>query len=942
MFLNGGRPMKPTRLIGSILLTLSLVASAPAAELDSESPPERLSWEELRDRAQKRDWEAVGITRGQTLGIQAHSPSGLDWDFLGPRPIQSEYWSNSTDASGRISAILPHPTDPATVYVAAALGGVWRTTDAGATWKPLTDALSSLSSGALCFKPGDPGTIYYATGEQHGAIDNFPGDGLFRTTDAGATWTKIAGVGLVGSYIARVVAHPTASPNVLYLASDAGLRRSTDAGASWTGFSAGSTCTDVVFDPSNGDVVYSAHWGKGIYKSVDRGVTNLALTTGLPAAGSGFGRIQIAIAPSNPLLLYASYHSEATQGLYGFYKTVDGGLTWTQIPGVPNYLGSQGWYDHTIIVNPTDANLVFAGGVYPYGGPTGTPKGVVRSLDGGLTWLDVTAGTNGQTLHPDQHILAYDAAGRLWVGNDGGVWYSADHGTTWVNCNTDLEITQFYFVGVHPSDQDRLLGGTQDNGTLQYSGTVGWPQWEAGDGGATLYDQDDPGYYYTSYVRLNPTSRWLNFGYDANVTGPWASSGDRASFIFSPLIEDPNFLSGLLAGTYRVWRSTNRGTSWTAISGDLTSGGGVLYALAVAESDANTIYAGSTDAHISVTTNGGASWNLRDTGQLTRVRRIALDPLDPSHAYCVQEGRNAGRVFSTTDAGLGWSDITTDLPAGALALCLAVDWRASAARLYLGTDRGVYVSHNGGASWLAADTGLPNTVVYDLAVDETNDWILAATHGRGMWRAFTDLTPPLVTVVFPNGGETLNIGADANLQWSATDGVVVASVDLELSRNGLAGPWETIATGVANTGSHLWNVTGPATLDALLRVTARDNSTNTALDVSDAVFRIRDPVVAAEPAEPAAAFALGSITPNPTAGTARIEYMVPTGSRVRVALLDIQGREIARIADGQHRAGHHVVVWDGMSRGGPLRAGLYFVRLQAPGVERIQRLVVAR
>lgn len=950
-------------VLASIPLPAAAGTPRPGPERDRESPPERLSKEELAERAAGLgDRVPVGWTVAGHPRIESHSPSGLDWSFLGPRPIENEYWSNLNDASGRVSAVLPHPNLPGTVYAAAAMGGVWRTSDDGATWTPLTDGLSSLSSGALCFAPDQPETLFFATGEQHLAIDNFPGDGLFRSLDAGANWTKIAGAGDIGNYVARIAAHAS-TPGLMYAASDLGFMRSVDGGVTWSANFAGDWCTDLAVNPVNNDVVLSAHWGIGIFKSPDGGVSQMQLTTGLPVAGSGFGRIHLAIAPADTGVVYASFHDEASGGLFGLYRSDDGGATWAQIPDVPNYLGTQGWYDHTIIVDPDDPDIVFAGGVFPYDLAT---NGIVRSIDGGASWTDVMAGANGQTVHPDVHHLAWDAAGRLWVGCDGGVWRSSDLGANWTNCNADLEITQFYFVGVHPTDDGRLLGGTQDNGTLQYFGAIGWPQWIGGDGGATLYEQGDPSHYYSTYVRLNPVYRWLNFGYDGDATGPWVAAADRASFIFSPLIEDPNVPGGLLAGTYRVWRSDNRGTLWSAISGDLTDGTGVLYSLAIADGDPDKIYAGTTDSRVQVTSNGGASWDLRVSGLGSgRVRRIVLNPLDSDEAYCVQERRTLERVFHTTDAGQNWTGVSGDLPSGVLTLCLAVDWRPAVPRLYAGTDRGVFVSRDGGATWLHADTDLPGTAVYDLVLDLANDWLVAATHGRGMWRATTDVTAPSVSVLAPNGGETEIVGSSTSLDWTASDDATVESVDVELSRNGLAGPWEPIATGVPNSGSVPWIVTAPVTTTALLRVTAHDNSANAGEDLSDAEWTIAAEPTAVPPSDARVAnFNLAPVAPNPTSGAARIAWVVPVSADVRVSLMDTQGRELVTFAKGRYQPGSYVVTWDGRVGGAPAPAGLYFVRLWsaagaefgrrrhpeaaearatiAGGVSRVQRVAVMR
>jgi hypothetical protein len=309
----------------------------------------------------------------------------------------------------------------------------------------------------------------------------------------------------------------------------------------------------------------------------------------------------------------------------------------------------------------------------------------------------------------------------------------------------------------------------------------------------------------------------------------------------------------------------------------------------------------------------------------------------------VVERRTDARLFETIDAGDNWVSVTGDLPEGLITLCMAVDWRTPTPRLCVGTDLGVFVSHDGGAEWLHADTALPNTIVYDLRLDVANDWLLAATHGRGMWRAHTDVLAPTVTVVSPNGGNSLLIGSNVNLDWTAADDATITAVDLELSRAGLGGPWETIATGIANTGTYAWNVSGPVTGDARLRVRATDNSANLAEDLSDASFAISDGATAVEPVRSADVLALAPVTPNPTRGRAHIDYALPAGGDARVSVLDVQGREVAVLANGMHSAGPHQLAWDGRASAGPVAPGLYFVRVAlASGATRIQRIAIVR
>ncbi len=656
--------------------------------------------------------------------------AALSWTNLGPQPVEDEYWSGNADASGRICAVLVDPDDSNIIYIAGAQGGVWKSIDNGVNWMPLTDHLSSLSSGDLAFDPFDSDIIYYGTGELHYASTCVYGDGLFKTTDGGTSWTKIASASTVGSYIPRIIVKPTAS-DTLHLATDLGYLRSTDSGANWTLVMDYDHCNDLAISPVAPNVVFAAIRSDGIYKSINDGASFVKLAGGLPT--SGFGRINMAISPSNPLVLYASFVDASSGGLYGMYKTTDGGTNWTHLTNTPNYLRSQGWFDNCIIIHPTNTLICYAGGVFPFG--VGD-YGMIKTVDGGANWTDITIGSTGQgtnnQLHPDHHCLAIESDGTLWVGCDGGLWKTTDGGANWINRNHNLGLTQFYTVAVHPTDSNFLVGGTQDQGAARFDGSLGWPQLNAGDGGPCAVEWDSPNIYYTTYVFLDPLYKWNNGVYQGIVTGPW--SGDRASWCNGALVVDQNQANTLLAGTYRVFRTTNSGTNWTNISGDLTGGSGHLRSLAVANGASNTIYSGSSNGRVYVTTDA-STWNLRNSGlPSSPIPDIVLNPSDWQEAYLCVYRSSGGRVFHTANAGVSWTDITGDLPDGLRGMSLALHFTMPPT-LYLGTDYGVYSTSNGGTNWVEDSSGLPSMEIYGLGLDRANNLLVASTHGRGMYRA---------------------------------------------------------------------------------------------------------------------------------------------------------------------------------------------------------------
>jgi photosystem II stability/assembly factor-like uncharacterized protein len=701
-------------------LSLSFAVRRPIVEPTTVSELERLA-----AAASER------IPRG---AVDRSQGSGEPWVFLGPLPIEHEYWAGDTFASGRISAIVVDPTNAATVYMAAAQGGNWKSTDAGANWVVLGDRLSSLSSGALVLEPGNPNVLYYGTGEQHYSGDSYYGDGLFRSTDAGATWSKIALKAAVGSYIARVLVRSD-STNILFVASDRGLLQSTDQGLTWTVRLSQNWCNDIVANPQSPLRLFAGIHSNGVFRSTDGGYTWTKLTSGLPT--DSLGRINLAISQSDSSVAYASFVNGNTGGLRGMYKTTDAGISWSRLESTPNYLGGQGWYDNCLAVHPANPSICYAGGVFPYDSGY---YGVIRTTDGGSTWVDVTSADNGSQLHPDQHILAFGPDSMLWVGNDGGVWRSASPEDSWVNCNRTLGVTQFFNVALHPTDSSFMLGGNQDNGTERYEGRLGWPQVAAGDGGPSVVEWDSPNIYYTTYVQLRSLSKWDDGVYQGDVTGPWTS--DRADWCNGALIVDPNQPNTILAGTYRVFRSTNSGASWDSISGDLT-GGGVLRSLAVAGAGSDTIYSGSSDGRIYLTTNA-ADWDQCNSGlPAAPIPDIVVAPGNYRTAYICCDRASSSRVFKTTDAGATWTNITGDLAAGLRGMSLAVGFGPNPPELYLGTDYGPYVSTNDGTNWVRFGDSLPDIAICDIAWDSVNRVVVAATHGRGMWRL--PVTPGGVT-----------------------------------------------------------------------------------------------------------------------------------------------------------------------------------------------------
>jgi len=897
--------------------------ATPAAESEEhESPPQRLD---------KGTLEALGAAASAPEPVKGRfsamglGPGGLDWTFIGPRPITGEYWSSGGDVGGRVCAIAPHPTNPSLVYLAAAQGGVWKTTDAGATWAPLTEGLPSIASGALTIDPLVPTTLWYGTGEQNECGDCFYGAGLYQSTNGGTTWARVATTAQVGSYIARVLL-ATGSSDTLLVACNRGIVRSVNHGSTWTQVLATGWGDDIVADPVTRDHLVAAIDGKGLYLSTDAGATWTQTMT-LP------GRTNLAISRSNPTVVYASA-ATAPGALYGAYRSSDGGATWASLTVPRDYLGGQGWYNNVAIVSPTDSSTVLVGGVYPYNSSEG---GIMRSRDAGVSWTDVTSGVDHVAVHPDQHAFAFGPDGTLWLGNDGGVWKTSDLGDHWTDCNATLAAAQLYTVAVHPSDPNDILAGTQDNGSIRYTGTVDWGVVSSGDGGPVMYERAAPNYFFTTYVRLDPVEEWNNGAYVRDVTGPW--SGDRADWANGPLLEDPITSGTYYLGTQHLWKTVNQGVAWTAISGDLTAGAGDLRSVAISPLASGVFWTGASDGSIRRTRDGGTTWTV-STRMGGAVTAFVPSPTDTATAYASVDISSGARLVRSNDGGGTWTSVTPTLAAGLRGLSLAVDWRTSPERLYLGTDYGVYTSLDGGASWVNSSTNMPSLAVYGLAIDLPHSRLLAATHGRGMWTAALDVTGPALALTSPVGGESWPLSGARTITWTATDPSGVASVDLALSLDGGVTYPTVIASGLPNSGSYSWTVGPIATSNARVKVVAHDGLGQPSSSASAGNFWI---TVNASADAAGVAFALDPVAPGLGTGPFRVGFGLPAAANAAVDVYDAGGRRVRTLASGPFGAGEHTLVWDGRdATGGATAPGVYFVRLQSAGRDAVRRIAVLR
>ena len=663
-------------ILGLGLFSLTSIFDGDGLRLDSALLPFRIegSGEELGESRRRENWlyfqraypaETIPVEAGMRMieqlereearmrelraraGNEAEAPDQqLVWVSIGPQPILGgfSFGSPQTNASGRVSAIALDPrydgANNQTVYVGGAQGGVWKSTDNGANWTPLTDGQTSSAIGAIAVDPNNPNVIYAGTGESNDCGLCYYGAGLLKSTDGGSTWTQITGPATSAGVPAflnvgftKITIDPTNS-SVVYAATGAafignansfpqrvsattvGLWKSTDGGSTWRNLDPSSSnsttrCHDVIVDPQNNNRVYAAMRLTGVFRSNSGGEpgTWTRLTGGLPEpastpANSSFVRIILAsgppIAPSTTTTLYAAYAGR-DDNLFGIWRSTDGGDNWVrvttpQLPGQANY-------NLDLTVDPADGRIVYYGTAAnePYNGGT-----LLRSRDAGGTWADLSLG-DGQSggLHPDTHQIVVAPANRniLFTGNDGGVWRTnnaTSDTVSWAQLNNTLSITQFMSVALHPTDANILIGGTQDNGTLRYQGNVGWDFVDGSDGGFTLIDQSNPQVMYHTYFNVNnQDSGGALIGPLVSLTGgglgSWRFRGcnsctareggfnpsDRVAF-YAPMALNTGFTGAngnvVYFGTHRLYRSSNRGSAWIGLGASVDNFGADLTA----------------------------------------------------------------------------------------------------------------------------------------------------------------------------------------------------------------------------------------------------------------------------------------------------------------------------------------------------------------------------
>jgi len=631
--------------------------------------------------------------------------------------------SSGTMYSGRILDI--ELTTPGLTRIGAASGGLWGLT--GTTIVPISDNLSSQVIGSFCTKPGDVNTIIAGTGE----YNTYGGTGIFLTSNGGTSWLQSSlNTGI--PYTVFKIRYNTQNTSQIFAASDLGFFRSDDGGLTFNQKLQGVT-TDLLIGPNISGMVWTSVWNDGLYLSSNNG-DNWTRVSGGGYPSSDIGRTSLGIASNGSTnYLISSIAKNSDNSLLGIYISYNNGSSWSNISPSYNIFNQQGWYDNIIAGSPTVHGVVIAGGVVLW-----------RSTDFGNSW----AAINDANDHPDQHAIAWDNNGSVWVGNDGGMTVSNDAGVTWNTSKNTFPITQYYNIGVGGNTSNNysgiIFGGAQDNGI---SGTTNngsvWAQTAGGDGGGVCIDPNNQNMIfctdgvfggYWSFQRLVSSDYGVNWtfsnnGIDPNSTFDPKIRNDQVPQVFLFNNSGPYVYE---SQDYVNWTKLNT----TAFASDvfnlnvaIYSGGEVIYA------SLNSVTSGQI-----LEVNDEGNWYERSAGLYpnTTVRSVAQHPTDNNVAYALMNGLGfSQKIFATTNRGVNWTDITGDMPD--IPMADLVPHPTDPNTLYLGTEMGCYKTTSGGQNWIRWNNGMPAaTIVTEMSyIDSTaangKFYIVAGTFGRGVW-----------------------------------------------------------------------------------------------------------------------------------------------------------------------------------------------------------------
>jgi hypothetical protein len=753
--------------------------------------------------------------RGKDGGDADTRAVSQQWRSIGPSPTTPAFPNNWGVTSGRLNSIALHPTQTHIVLVGSATGGIWRSTDGGANFVPVTDTHVDLGVGSIAFSKSNPSIVYAGMGD----LDNgYFGTGVLKSTDAGATWARVSNGSLppLGT-TAEIEVDPT-NPNRVYILQatrtmatsynnvnpDGNLYRngfyfSTDGGVNWQQTMRGRP-RDIAIHPSNPQILYMGMtlvdaFGAipagpaGVYKSLDGGASWLPAPVFAAPSTTTTSDVRIAVTPAAPdrVVVISGLRTAIRVDI-----SDNAGLTWTNKPTTGVDPGQFG-YNSYIYVSPADPNTIYVG-----------TRDLYKTTNAGDSWESMTKNFSGanftyspfnSTSHPDQQAFAFrpDNPDVIYIGNDGGISVSTNGGATFASLNASLTLTQFVGISMHPTDPTISYGGTQDNGTQRrIVGTNTWREFSSGDGGRSVVNAANPTQVFTTYIN-GSISRYGNNGTSGRTSiaenSTFGEPDTTPRIAFYPPMVGNGFDATLYFGSYRLFTCTTCGTSpnWTPTAGtkDLTKQenltctptpvagcGDVLSAIGVERrAGAQVIYTGSAQGRVMVSTDGGANWTERMAGLPNRfIESITVRPGNAAEAIITFGGFGTGHVFRTTNFGASWADIggtpgqPTAIPNVPVSAFLYDPLTPNT--LYAGSDIGVFRSGDNGATWATFNHGLLPAIVTGFATS-AGGVIQLSTYGRGAYEltgtaAYTISGSIRNAIATPFAGVTVTLSGSQN------------------------------------------------------------------------------------------------------------------------------------------------------------------------------------